>query len=268
MSFTLFRICILVWNSLPSALRSFLSWTRIPHCIDQVWFPYRDLPVPDSEIEVQTVINGLVKPGWTCADVGANYGMMTEMMALATGKTGKVFAFEAHPLNAHILRRRVEAKGFAPFTTVENVAVSDGTESSITLYPGRRHSPNEWNILGHDISGKPTKGAFVIPAIKLDDYFAQAKRLDFVKIDVEGAEVKVIPGMKKLLHEKKPILVVEFHSAEAWKARSFLLEANYRLLAIEDGKDISNSSEKSSVHVVACPPGVEMPQGIFLGRHK
>jgi Methyltransferase FkbM domain len=53
-----------------------------------------------------------------------------------------------------------------------------------------------------------------IDAISLDEYMAKASPPDFRKCDVEGAEVEVFRGVRKLLSEKKPVILCEMHSEE------------------------------------------------------
>src|SRR5688572_4482339 len=215
MSYTIFRILVLMWNNSPEFLRRILTATGLPKAVGAMWQPYRDLPIPPTEVPVKGLIEKIVQRGWVCADVGGNYGMMTEAMAGRVGSSGHVTAFEAHPFNAKILRQRMQLKGFGKVVTVENKAVSDGKQKSLWLYPGRRSSPNEWNVVGHDVAGNRTKAEIEIPAIGLDDYFGK-KPLNFVKIDVEGAEGSVIAGMREILKNQKPVFIIEFHNPEVW----------------------------------------------------
>jgi len=180
------------------------------------------------EPEVQAFIAGLVRPGWTCADVGAHEGIYTRLLAKLVGETGRVVAFEAHRENARRLRSLLgdEHRGRV---TVENLAVTDGAAGRVTLHPGRGRASQEWNVTGFDLEGRPTPAEVEVPAISLDVYFADGP-LDFVKLDVEGAEALVLRGMRRLLHDCAPALVVEFHTPEGWEGRSELLDAGYRLL--------------------------------------
>ena len=69
-------------------------------------------------------------------------------------------------------------------------------------------------------------------AVSLDDYWAACgERLNFVKIDVEGAEAAVLKGMERILPEDRPVVLVELHAFDRWgenhPALLHLKEAGY-----------------------------------------
>jgi FkbM family methyltransferase len=179
------------------------------------------------EPELQTAIARLVRPGWICADVGAHHGIFTRLLADLVGEGGRVIAFEAHPANARRLRRKL-GSGVRDRVAVENLAVTDGSAERVSLHPGRRRASQEWNVLGADLEGHLTPAELEVGAISLDSYFAQSQ-LDFVKLDVEGAEADVLLGMRLLLHEQKPTIAIEFHTDAGWAGRRELFDAGYRL---------------------------------------
>src|SRR5262249_32818331 len=154
-----------------------------------------------------------------CADVGAHHGVITRVLAELAGPTGAVVAFEAHPDNAAALRDRVEPGPYGHRVTVENKAVTDGSTDTVWLHPGRDHASTEWNIGGVDVEGREHDPELQVAATSLDQYFAKGRWPDFVKIDVEGAEGDVLRGMRTLLREARPALVIEFHNDEGWACR-------------------------------------------------
>jgi FkbM family methyltransferase len=184
-----------------------------------------------------------------CADVGAHVGNITEILVRLVGSEGRVVAFEAHPANAAELRERFRR---SPNVEVVNAAVSDGSSERIALYAGRNDNSTEWNVVGHDVEGTPTRVELEVQAVALDDWFASGTPLRFVKIDVEGAEGLVLAGMRRLLRETRPVLAVEFHDDNAWDSRVELLEAGYSL-ARTDGSAIAPDSARV-YHVIARPP--------------
>jgi FkbM family methyltransferase len=179
------------------------------------------------EPEVQAAVARVVQPGWACADVGAHEGIFTRLLATLVGERGRVVAFEAHPKNAHAVQKSL-SRGMRGRVTVENVAVTDGSVERVTLYAGRNRWSQEWNVTGMDLDGNPTPAELDVAATSLDRYFGDG-RLDFAKLDVEGAENLVLRGMRRLLREQRPVLVVEFHTPEGWAGRAELLDAGYRL---------------------------------------
>ena len=128
---------------------------------------------------------------------------------------------------------------------------------TVVLYAGRHRWHAEWNIVGHDVDGRPTEAALEVPAVSLDAAFPPGSRLDLVKIDVEGAEGLVLAGMRRLLADARPALVVEFHDANGWDSRRILLDAGYRLY---DMSGVPIPADGGRVyHCLALPRGQSPP---------
>ena len=100
MSFLIFRILVLLWNNSPRGLQKLLRLTGLPQFVVDVWMPFRDIPIPPTETDVKRIIENVVQPGWTCADVGANYGIMTEVIVASV--RNPLHVLEAAECGAHI----------------------------------------------------------------------------------------------------------------------------------------------------------------------
>jgi FkbM family methyltransferase len=208
----------------------------------------RRVPAADEnyEPELTGAIERVVQPGWICADVGAHVGNITETLVRLVGKHGRVIAFEAHPANAAELEDRFWR---APEVEIVNAAVSDGSSDRLALYAGRHDHSTEWNVVGHDVDGVPTRRELEVQAVSLDTWFAPGERLDFVKIDVEGAEGLVLAGMRRVLRDQRPVVAIEFHDEDGWAARRELLDVGYGL-AGTDGSPVDPEGARV-YHVIA-----------------
>ena len=203
------------------------------------------------EPDVRAALTAIVRPGWTCADVGEHRGLITLHLARLVGPEGQVIAFEAHPDNARELVRVVETEKLGATVRIKNLAVNDGSRDRVNLHHGRRRATEEWNIMGRDLEGRPTPPEVEVPATSLDAYFNGAT-VDLVKIDVEGAEAEALAGMRRLLRENRPALVIEFHDEAGWAGRQELLDADYDLYEM-DGKRLSPSDPERRYHCLALP---------------
>ncbi len=192
----------------------------------------------EYEPAVVAALQRLVRPGFVCADVGANVGVLTICLARCVGEKGRVVSFEAVPETAARLRRNVARSGeLASRVTVEEVAVTDGSEPSIELFPARGGGHAEWSTSyefatredGVAVDRRPIRAR----AVSLDGYFPPGSRLDLVKMDIEGAEVEAVAGMRRLLAEARPLLVLEFHREVGWPAIPALLQAGYVLESLD-----------------------------------
>jgi FkbM family methyltransferase len=142
---------------------------------------------------------------------------------------------------------------YASRIQIENIAVSDGTQSEVLLYPGRESSHAEWNIVGHDVEGMEKQAMLSVPAISLDNYFRSGSVLDFVKIDIEGAEALALSGMRRILRESRPIILIEFHDEAGWKGREELYAADYLLYDVSGNALDQEKDTQRVYHCMACP---------------
>ena len=194
-------------------------------------------------------------PGHVCVDVGANVGYFTLLLGKLVTDQGRVIAFEAHPANVAKLLSNVRLNAYEGRVQVENMAVSDGALKRVDLYPGRGHASGEWNIVGHDVEGNPTEPELEVPATSLDNYFPRGSCVDFVKMDIEGAEGAALRGMRRLLRECKPLILLEFHDESGWAGREELFAANYSLFSFPGLRLVNAARADRVYHCLAVPTG-------------
>ncbi|GAB3290792.1 class I SAM-dependent methyltransferase [Hymenobacter tenuis] len=187
-----------------------------------------------SEIRLARFLIQTLQPGDAFLDVGGHFGYFSLLASKLVGPTGKVLAYEASRSTYAVLTENVKSQ--ANIKAV-NQAVSDKQETiSFYEFPVLY---NEFNSM--DVSQfadekwyqefKPTR--IDVPAKRLDDTLSA---LDYqpavIKIDVEGAELKVIAGAKESLRRLRPYVVIEYlepkrHNTEHQKAAALLRELGY-----------------------------------------
>ncbi|EPA05162.1 FkbM family methyltransferase [Candidatus Nitrosarchaeum limnium] len=148
------------------------------------------------------IIKNCIKTGDIVVDLGANIGYYTLIAAKLVGDKGKVFAFEPEPKNFEILKKNVELNNYQN-VILEQKAVSDVNEK-INLYLSE-------GIGTHSIKLKQNiKQTIQVESIRLDDYFSNLNltdKINFIKIDVEGAEFRALNGMNMILKQSKHLKI-------------------------------------------------------------
>jgi FkbM family methyltransferase len=168
--------------------------------------------------------------GRTVIDVGANKGIYSYWMSRQVGPRGRVIAFEPQPdLRPHL-------EGLRHAFRLDNVQiVSKGLSNRAGSVAMRRDKPG---ALGASLEPPPPGEESLRPIESIDvevitlDGFAATERLDdvaFIKCDVEGHELAVFEGGRRLLEKQRPILLFECHHHEAERGVlfSFLEELGY-----------------------------------------
>jgi len=161
-----------------------------------------------GEPEVQEALQQHLRPGMIFYDVGANIGFFTLLGARLVGKEGRVVAFEADPEIARRLREHVSRNEFGWIVAEEKAVWS---ESSMVFFARTDPATSPDRGLGHVVP-EGAGDTVRVSAVSLDDYTRTQPPPDFLKCDVEGAEVDVFRGAQKLLKEKRPGIICEMHS--------------------------------------------------------
>jgi FkbM family methyltransferase len=130
----------------------------------------------------------LLKPGMTFCDVGANVGVITLLAARLVGPRGKVYAFEPIPQNTGYLKKSIASNGYRNIHLREAAAAdfNGAVDLHLSNKPGQ-HSMFELNQFA-------TGRSQSVPALRLDS-LPELASVDVMKIDTEGAEVKVLKGL-------------------------------------------------------------------------
>jgi FkbM family methyltransferase len=156
------------------------------------------------EVEQTRLFQSKCRPGDTVIDVGANVGWYTIIASKLVGKDGIVIAFEPEPESFAILKRNVLANR-CDNVILEQKALSNAA-GTLSLHLDPVNKGMQSTVF--DFKG----GTIEVEALRLDDYLGNRfKKIDFVKIDVEGAEPMVLEGMKHAIDSNPGIrLVVEY----------------------------------------------------------
>jgi FkbM family methyltransferase len=171
-------------------------------------------------------------------DVGANMGIFTFAAAYRAGAGGKVFALEPDAWSAGLLRRSVlQNIDRAANVDILQVAVSE-SRSLETL-----HIPERGRAASHLATAKGA-GAEVVGGIR-EKQLVRSVSLDWLgeryasphvlKIDVDGAEMRVLLGGEQLLRQHRPIILTEVYERNADEVTKFLNALGYSLFDFNSG---------------------------------
>jgi len=150
------------------------------------------------EPEQTRLIKRLVKRGQTCLDIGANIGYFTLIMAK---QAGQVHAFEPEPRNFDILQKNMALNNIQN-VMLYNSAVAEASDKATLHLCGMNRGMHRLYQ-----SHWCNEGTVEVQTVRIDDLVQQA---DFVKMDIEGAELGALKGMEKLL-ERGTTVLMEFH---------------------------------------------------------
>jgi FkbM family methyltransferase len=164
--------------------------------IQRTWEPYES-----------SLMARALRPGATFVDVGAHIGYYTLLAAREVGRRGRVLAFEPAPENYALLAHNVRQNHLEQVVQTANLAVSERSQE-LTLYLCEQNNgdhriypttPNDDKLFNYGQTRKPMP----VRAISLDEYLEQhpVGPIDMIKLDVQGAELKVLRGMQTTLQQ-------------------------------------------------------------------
>ena len=200
------------------------------------------------EKEVQSVLSLVCRDGMNAFNIGANVGFYTLSLSKLVGPKGFVVAFEPNPNARDILIKNIDLNKLGDFIRVEESALSD-----FDGYAKFSLSLNDARCRFEDLPDVKPGFDIQVPCRRLDTYISEEQlHPDFIVMDVEYAEGRVLRGMDKILKKHKPIIIIEMHSSdsieEAWIE---LKKHDYFLASIPTLKIISNLGDMNRGHYLS-----------------
>ncbi len=209
------------------------------------------------ERQFPLAVRHFCKPGMTIYDVGANIGYTSLMFARIVGVQGCVYAFEPLPANIARLRTHMRLNLDLAHVQVIPSAVSDQEGHEIFL---THQSAAMGKLIGSSDRETTYVDQIEVASLRLDDFVYRDHHPlpDLIKIDIEGGAVKALPGMSRILAERRPLLFMELHGpAEQEVAWDMLQPLGYQLRSMNRGYPVvatrSDLATRWRQHVVAIP---------------
>lgn len=224
----------------------------------------------------------LLSPGDTVLDIGANIGAHTLPLARAVGDQGHVIAFEPTTYAYRKLVRNASLNPvLMPRIRAEQLMLSDQSSSSPcpALYSSWRL--NDTTASRHPKHLGQMMGTVGAGCERLDDYVVRSelRRIDFIKMDVDGNECSVLRGARQTLNDYRPKLLMEFmpygleESGDSLRELVALLKsANYKMYSVPYLAPLPDGLEEldklipdgSSINVLCLPSSnsVEFSSGV------
>jgi FkbM family methyltransferase len=176
-----------------------------------------------------------VVEGDVVIDVGGNIGQTALPLALALGDDGRVISFEPFPDTRRRFCRNLELNPDLG-VTVEPLAL--GNAPGIAKMVRRCRTNSGANQIADE--GQQVR------VVTLDEYASEMDRVDLIKVDVEGYELKVLEGAAGLLDKHRPRLYIELddaalvrHGASAHQLLNFIASKGYRITDAATGGQVN-----------------------------
>ncbi|QJU58905.1 FkbM family methyltransferase [Sphingomonas sp. AP4-R1] len=154
------------------------------------------------EPHIATCLRRIVKKGDTCFDIGANIGIHSMLMANLAGPLGRVIAFEPNSENCRVI---LAGRGKPEHAKIDLVPIALADMEGWTYFTSHLGS-NGGMIAERTVQANGYGN--VIPMFRLDSLSLPDP--DMIKIDVEGAEYRVLMGGESLIDRTRPWIISEF----------------------------------------------------------
>ena len=228
------------------SFRSFLS-AHLPAALvrrlKRLYYPWVLSRFPEANWPFSPLVQRLVHPGDCVVDAGANIGYVTLLLSRRVGASGCVHSFEPVPETFEWLSESVRKLGL-PNVSLHNCGLSDSARDATMGIP--RYSTGGENLYESRIVEEGRGARFArtvgVSLNTLDAALADGRRVSFIKIDVEGHELRAVKGAVGVISRDKPALLIEVTGdpdqggSAACELFALLSGLGYRAFTWEEGK--------------------------------
>ena len=212
-----------------------------------------------GEPRTEAALLELLSPGDVFYDIGANIGWYSLLAARKLGAEGRVVAFEPVLENAHYAQQNALMNGFENMIVVP-VAVTDRDGWIEFLLQGSLRGRLAKDDFERQAEMRARgnfreTGRTLVPATRLDSWRAEAgeRAPTVVKIDVEGAELGVLRGMRETIAAAQPTLLIELHSTRE-EVTDEVESHGYTHRIVESDLPTRQAPRMFGTHLLATPP--------------
>ena len=206
-------------------------------------------------------IGSVLKKGMVMIDVGANDGLFTIFAARRVGRKGRVIAFEPSAREFARLQANIQMNRLRNVKAVAKAASNETGSSQLKISEYGHEGQNTFGDFAHAVK---QSGIQVVEVCPLDGFlrFESLNRLDLIKIDVEGAEYKVLQGAEGTIRKFRPIILLEvldkalqYQGSTAGQVMQFLLDLDYKVydFSASSGSLVASDFKTHSDNIVASP---------------
>jgi FkbM family methyltransferase len=206
-------------------------------------------------------LDSILKEGMVFVDAGANEGLYSLFASRRVGASGRVFSFEPSQREFHRLSCNIQLNGLDNVNAIQAALAEAPGEIELSIADSSHAGQN---TLGKFIYEVPLLRTERVPAQTLDAFAAESglARLDVLKLDVEGAERRVLEGSLEVLRRMRPVILFEASEAALKEQGSslpdvldFLRSQDYRLYVFDEhtGAPIPADGATPSDNMIAVP---------------
>ena len=164
------------------------------------------------EPELRALMRRYLQLGGVAVDVGANVGWHTLLMARLVGSSGRVLAVEANPSVRERLAEHLKANHLSNVTIVPLALGSRPGSLRFLAPPVDSIGAGDGHVAGEKDKDAPHLVETEVTTLDALAEREELRRMDFVKIDVEGFEWPVLQGAANALAKFRPVVCFEFNS--------------------------------------------------------
>jgi FkbM family methyltransferase len=199
---------------------------------DPFWFRL-ELLTNRHEVETTQHIQQLIKPNMTILDIGAHVGYYVRMFSVLAGDSGQVVAFEPHPRTHAVLKQNVgnlgnvtthqvavaEQEGTAELYDYLMMSASGSLHYDESMADLQRAQMGEFDVAPrHETEFEMQK--FTVKTVPIDKCLMEMgiQQVDFIKMDIEGAEMGALRSMKQTIANSPNLSLIMEYNPQALQA--------------------------------------------------
>ena len=217
------------------------------------------------ELDHKLILERELKKGMTVLDLGANIGYYAIMESKLIGDTGFIYALEPHPANVDLLKTNIQLNKISERIEVHQMGGSNknGVEALCISAESNLHS-----FLKDKNSSDETVD---VPMVTIQEFRKGRKKIDFIRMDIEGYEVEVFEGLLPALDDEdfRPSILFETHRSKYTEEHTIkqslklMFEKGYKvkIIASNEGPDAKFSEHGYGADILFPTDG--MVRGLY-----